>query len=105
MLVSELPASGLIGGCSLIAGCISRPDASIDAPPEPLISLASLAQRSEDAIFLLDENLRPAFNESLASLWPEFAAKESTLIVLVPQRPAPKTDPHVGKPVASFLCS
>ncbi|HEX3682079.1 MAG TPA: hypothetical protein VHU83_06000 [Bryobacteraceae bacterium] len=105
MLVSELPASGLIGGCGLIAGCISRPDAPIDAPAGPLLSLASLAQQPDDAIFLLDENLRPAFNESLACLWPEFAPRESTLVILVPHRPAPRTDPHVGKPVSSFLCS
>lgn len=99
MLVSELPESGLI------AGCLSRLDASIDAPAEPLLSLASLAQRPEDAVFVLNENLRAAFNESLACLWPEFTGKESTLIILLPHRPAPKIDPHVGKPVSSFLCS
>ena len=72
-------------------------------PPQSS-SWKALADESSDAIVLVEESLRTAFDESLEALWQD-ADHPSTFMVLVPRRDAPLVDPHYGDPVTSFVCS
>jgi hypothetical protein len=88
-----------------LAGGLSRSDSSISTAPRSALSLGALIDHPVDAVAILEEGLAGAFDRSLETLWQEAPPGESTFIVLVPRREAPRIDPYYGDPVSSFLCS
>jgi hypothetical protein len=102
MLTTELHSSD--GRRWLVAG-LSRSDSLADPAPRAVPSLATLAEHSTGAVLFLESGLQGAFDDSREALWPDVPAGESTFMVLVPGRTAPRADPDFGDPATSFLCS
>jgi hypothetical protein len=88
-----------------LAAGLSRSDSSICTTPCTALPLGALIEHPVDAVVLLEENLIEAFDASLEMLWQEAPPGQSTFIVLVPRREAPRIDPYYGDPVSSFFCS
>jgi hypothetical protein len=101
MLLTEMYAPD---GRRLAAG-LCRSDSEIATAPCVALPLHALIERPVDALVVLEESLAGAFDKSLDTLWQEVPPGESTFIVLVPRRDAPRIDPYYGNPVSSFLCS
>jgi hypothetical protein len=77
---------------------------SDDEPVTIVHSLRSLAEQDIDLVLILNSETRPLFEESADILLRELPPRISTLIVLIPRRPAFNQE-YREEPVYSFMCS